>query len=206
MTKKERSIRNRKRYYERFFEEAMDDNATELVIFPGEETCAWADPIRDTYGGKGYAVSHNPLISLGYGGCNGVAIVSPTYGGLSHYNIDQYFCKEHTSALIEEFIKKNKGRLCRAVLIGGNRSHAELNREVLAKEGIPLMGMYIDGYGFENPATLERERAKDVVVLPQRQEVIVRIKLDTKSSLEEDICEDHAYLSFKIGRKARGFL
>lgn len=208
MTKSERSVKNRKRHYNRLFNSMMDEEDTVLVIYPGEDTCGWADIYRDVYGGTGYAVSRSPLISLGYAGCNGVALISTTHGGLSHYNLDLGLCEEHTSKFIEEFLNKNKSGLCKAVLIGGNRSHAELNRCILKEANISVIGAYVDGYGLENRATLERERApaKDVLVLPQRQEVLIRIRMDSYNPANEDICESYAYLSFKIGRKARGFL
>ena len=198
MSKRDCKRENRKRYYERFFDN-VEYSPHEYVSYPGTMRYGWDE---DGCGGLGYAVSTCPLYSVGYYDCNAVALVSPTLGALSHHNTKLGNGETHTCDLLKEFERRATLKETYAVLIGGERAHAEINRQVLNERKIPILGTYIDDFNVENQECLE---CKDVLVFPKQLEVIVRVCYSEDFQYNED-GKTFAYVSFKVGRKSRGFL
>ncbi len=206
----ERHIRNRKRHYGRIMEEYQNSRDPEKVMnifYPGETGMNYLIYEKNPLN-IGYGLSRKPLLSEQYVGCNGIALLSGKYGVLSHYNPDAGDIYIHASRTAKAILSRNTGDETLAILIGGNRSHAETNREILMERGIRIMGEYIDGVGSENPATFKMGDylpSKNVLVLPARQEVIVQIKLKLAVDPLLDL-DSVAYIVFRRGRGPKRFL
>ena len=161
--------------YELLFRQALDavsDESFIYVFYPGLYLDSYV--FDDSLSGKGFEVSEKALFSQEYAGCNGVALIGDRFGALSHYNLDLGNADSQLKEMVREFFKMDD---CpQAFLIGGRRSHANFNRNILERAGIPISGEYVDGFGFDNPSSLSRYPlpAKDVLVIPREGVVIVR--------------------------------
>jgi hypothetical protein len=144
--------------------------------------------------GEGFAISSKRLFSQKYAGCNGVALFGKEHCGLSHYNLDLGNPEIHLHRMIDLLLEKEPDAV--AFLIGGRKSHAELNLKVLEQHNIPVRGSYIDNYGFGNPESLKISPipAKDVLVLPKEGHVLVR----SVTGYDSDSRHTYLYQDFKV--------
>ena len=129
------------------------------------------------------------------------------YCALSHYNLKIGCPEKHLESLLEEIKIKDSIEGATAVLVGGNKIHADINRSVLRKSNILIIGEYVDGCGnpFDIPPEERRFFKKDVLVIPSRELVIVRLYL--KEYLLDDACAlDYAFIVFQKGKSPRRFL
>lgn len=144
--------------------------------------------------GVGFAISSKKLFSQGYGGCNGVALFGKEHCGLSHYNLDLSDPEAHLNRMIDLILEKEHDLV--AFLIGGRKSHAELNRRILEQRKVAVRGSYVDNYGFDNPGSLKISPipAKDVLVLPRDGQVLIR----SVTGYSPNSRRTYTYQNFKV--------
>jgi hypothetical protein len=126
-------------------------------------------------GFPGFKVSDRPIFSQGYANCNAVVLFRKPYAALSHYDTRLMpYPDENTRELLDRILSKPcSDSKISALLVGGDERHFEGNMEFLTKQKIPIIGQYLDRWNDYEVLSLFK-RLKDVVVIPETQEVIVR--------------------------------
>lgn len=124
-----------------------------------------------------HIVSDKPIQSEAYFNCNGVVLLNHNVAGLSHYSLGQEPPEEYLPQLIKEISDRSDIEGLTAVLIGGSIKHYQRNKELLEKYKIPIVAEYLDGLNEgESSKDYETKGRKDLVVIPNTQEVLMHSK------------------------------
>ena len=128
--------------------------------------------------------SSNPLYSRSYSDCNGVALLSDRFAGLTHYDLSSSQPENYLNELIN-LMKMRGYHPTRAIVIGGDTQHLRRNLSVLEKRGIPLARIHADGWETVGRFTTETFKqlnqkrlkigVKDLIVVPETGEVLLNI-------------------------------
>jgi hypothetical protein len=93
-----------------------------------------------------HAVSTIGVKSPRFANCNGVVLLASGAVGLSHYCLDTSSPEDYLYSLISEVHQLRGDENLSAVLLGGDPDHLLQNKNILEKEGIPIIGQYCDGW------------------------------------------------------------
>ncbi|MBU1204537.1 MAG: hypothetical protein KKA61_01405 [Nanoarchaeota archaeon] len=124
-----------------------------------------------------HIVSDRPIQSKWYFNCNGVVLLNHNVAGLSHYDLDRKLPEDYLPELIKKISDCSDLEGLIAVLIGGSIKHHQRNKKILEEYKIPIVAEYLDGLNEgESSKDYETKDSKDLVVIPNPQEVLMYSK------------------------------
>src|SRR3989344_9074472 len=116
------------------------------------------------------------LFSFDYSNCNGVALLNQRHGALSHFDLICGDPDKYLRGMIDDFIQMSGNEGIAAVLVGGDKDHFTINKNILRRYRIPVVGFFLDGYDDKDMLIIEGEEGKGekgIVVVPEQRLVVM---------------------------------